>query len=152
MTGELFARKMRSGKVFEEIVARGHENISALHRTTLEITKEKEMTPRGDCIIGVDAERSVRDLNQEIKERIWSEAKLEMDLVLPDYNMRISFSARGSRMLPLTHETDVVVRKSRFTCSRTLCIESDISAGDLDREFVELLRDRRTEIIMRIYA
>ncbi len=143
---------MRSGKVFEEIVARGHENISATHRSTLEITKKRELTPRGNCIIGVDASKSVRDLNHEIKERIWAGKRLEIELVLPDYSMELKFSAKGSEALPLTHETDVVVRKSRFICPRTLCIGSDVSAKDLDRELVEMLRDRKTELVMRIYA
>ncbi len=121
-----------------------------MHKTTLEVTKEAEITPRGNCIIGVRASRSVRDLNDEIKREIWKGSRVFIDLVLPDYGIETSFSARGDKSLTLTHETDVVVRKSRYACPRTLCMESDISARDLDREFVELLKDRKTELIMRI--
>ncbi|HIP58595.1 MAG TPA: DUF371 domain-containing protein, partial [Archaeoglobus profundus] len=36
----------------EVITAWGHPNITAKHRTTLEITKDEELSIRGDCIIG----------------------------------------------------------------------------------------------------
>ncbi|RLF17024.1 MAG: DUF371 domain-containing protein, partial [Thermoprotei archaeon] len=38
-------------EIVEEIIAWGHPNIRALHRSTMEITKEPYVTPRGDCII-----------------------------------------------------------------------------------------------------
>ena len=40
----------------EIVIARGHPNIRATHKTTLEVTKEKELSPRGDCIIGICAD------------------------------------------------------------------------------------------------
>ncbi|NOY10526.1 MAG: DUF371 domain-containing protein [Archaeoglobi archaeon] len=141
---------MRSGRSTEEIIAYGHENITARHRTTLEVTKDKEVTPRGDCIIGVRASKSVRDLNDEVKEGILAGKEMTIELELPDYGMKTSFQAFGSEKLTLSHESDVVVRKSTYTCSRTLAIRSELSASDLDREFVELLRDRKTVLIMRI--
>ncbi len=151
--GKVSVRRMKNGKnIREEIVAYGHENITAIHRTTLEITKESNLTPRGNCIIGIGANKSVRDLSDEIRERIRSGKKIIIELILPDYNMNISFSADGDKNLSLTHEKDVVVRKSSFKCDRTLCIRSTMAARDIDREFVELLKDRRTELIMRLYA
>jgi len=143
---------MKNGKVTEEIFARGHENITAKHKTTLEVTKDSELTPGGDCIIGVKADKSVRDLNLEIKKRIRAGNEILIKLILPDYGSDLSFRARGDRMLQLSHETDVVIRKSGYRCERTLCIHSQISAKDIDRDFVRLLRDRKTELIVRIYA
>ncbi|HIP75502.1 MAG TPA: DUF371 domain-containing protein, partial [Thermococcus paralvinellae] len=35
----------------------GHENIKATHKSTLEITKEDFLTPRGDCIICIKADK-----------------------------------------------------------------------------------------------
>ncbi len=148
----MYVSQMKNGRVIEEIYARGHENITAMHRTTLEITKDSEITPRGDCIIGVNANKSVKDLSAEIKKRIWDGCDILIELSLPEYGIELSFSAKGDRNLSLSHEKDIVIRKSRFKCDRTLCIESQISAKDIDREFVKLLKDRKTELIMRIYA
>ncbi|WP_457591697.1 DUF371 domain-containing protein [Geoglobus sp.] len=142
---------MKNGKsISDEIVAYGHENITAKHRTTLEITKDSELTPRGDCIIGVKADKSVRDLKPELKREIRSGKRLEITLELPDYGLSVSFRAYGSPELSLSHESDVVVRKSGYVCGRTLAVRSELAAADVNREFVKLLRDRRTLIIMRI--
>ncbi|WP_456369695.1 DUF371 domain-containing protein [Geoglobus sp.] len=144
---------MRTGRsICDEIVAYGHENITARHRTTLEVTKDREVTPRGDCIIGVRASKSVRDLSDELRRAIMSAERLNISLELPDYGMSVSFSAEGSERLTLTHERDVVVRKSDFACSRTLAVRSSLAARDLDREFVDLLRDRKTLLMMKIWV
>lgn len=151
MTGGLCAKAMKSGEgISDEILAYGHENITAKHKTTLEVTKDRELTPRGDCIIGVKADKSVRDLSQELKRAITSGKELTITLELPDYELSVSFRAYGSPKLSLNHDTDVVVRKSDYTCSRTLAIKSEVAAADINREFAELLRDRKTVLIMRI--
>lgn len=153
MTGGPCAKAMKSGKgISDEILAYGHENITAKHKTTLEVTRDRELTPRGDCIVGVRADKSVKDLNQELKRAITSGKELNITLELPDYGLKTSFRAYGSEKLTLTHESDVVVRKSTYTCSRTLAIRSELSASDLDREFVELLRDRKTLLTMKIWV
>ena len=38
--------------------AYGHENIRATHNRTIEFTKHKELSVRGDCIIGVNSDFS----------------------------------------------------------------------------------------------
>ncbi|MEM2324735.1 MAG: DUF371 domain-containing protein, partial [Archaeoglobaceae archaeon] len=42
-----------------EILAFGHSNITAKHRTTFEITKDQEISKRADCVIGVKASKSI---------------------------------------------------------------------------------------------
>ncbi|HIG98004.1 TPA: DUF371 domain-containing protein, partial [Candidatus Woesearchaeota archaeon] len=39
--------------------AHGHPNILATHRTTLEITKDSELTTRGNCVVAVAADFSL---------------------------------------------------------------------------------------------
>ncbi len=134
----------------DTIVAFGHENITAKHRTTMEITKEKELSPRGDCIIGVSADKSISELKEAVKERLRRGEKAEIKLVLPDYGVVEILHGWGDSKLTFTHETDVVIRKSRYVCGRTLLISSTKAALDLSREFVDLLRDRKTEIRMII--
>jgi len=134
----------------EEIVAWGHENIKATHRTTLEITKEMFLTPRGDCIIGVRAEKSISEIDERIKERLRAEAMAEIELSLPDYGIEETLVGYGSSKMTFDHPTDIVVRKSDFVCGRTLLIRANRSAIDLDREMVELLRDPKTELLFVI--
>ena len=62
------------------IHAKGHENIRGLHKTTLEITKETHLTPRGDCIIGVSADKSMQDFPEEFKEKIRKSKKIIVEI------------------------------------------------------------------------
>ncbi|RLI85034.1 MAG: DUF371 domain-containing protein [Archaeoglobales archaeon] len=132
----------------EVIVARGHPNIRATHTTTLEVTKDRDLTLRGDCIIGVRADKSVVDLSDDLKGFLRSGYAINVEIILPDYNLRDELTAYGDPRLTFRHETDVVIRKSDFVCDRTLAIRSNKSARDIDREIVELLMDPKTEIIL----
>ncbi len=132
----------------EEVVARGHPNVRATHKTTLEVTKEEELTLRGDCIIGVKADKSLKDFNDEIKDWLRMGKPILVEIVLPDYGLKDYLKAFGSPKLTFRHETDIVIRKSDFVCDRTLAIKSNKSAKDINREMIELLRDPKTELLL----
>jgi hypothetical protein len=134
----------------ELIIARGHENIKAAHPTTLEITKDSELTLRGDCIIGVSATKSISELSDELKEYLKKGKKAEIHLNLPEYGISESLSGYGSEKLTFDHKTDIVIRRSKYVCGRTLLISASKAARDLDREFIKLLRDRKTELHFEI--
>ncbi len=46
----------------------GHENITAMHKTTLEFTKDERLSLNGDCIVGVKADFSLLQLKNFIKK------------------------------------------------------------------------------------
>ncbi len=50
--------------------AYGHPNILATHKTTLEFTKDKEVSLRGDCIIGINSDFDLGKLKDFIKKTI----------------------------------------------------------------------------------
>jgi len=137
-------------KALEVVTAYGHENIKATHKTTFEITKEKDLTPRGDCIIGVKADKSIRELREELKDLLRRGERIEVLLILPDYSLKERVFGFGSERMTFENESDIVIRKSNFVCGRTLLIKANKAAIDLSREFVELLKDRKTVIEMRL--
>jgi len=57
---------------------------------------------------------------------------------------------RGSNLLTLTDEKDLVIRKSTYVSSRTLMINADKAAADLSRRFVQRTRSPSSEIIIRL--
>jgi hypothetical protein len=125
--------------VVEKLVAWGHPNIRATHRTTLEFTKETHLTPRGDCIVAVRADRGSLELRGEFREAVRKEdARIEVVLEVEDF--REVVSGFGSPAITLSHPTDFVVRKSRYVCPRTLMIRADKAAYDLPRPMIERLR------------
>jgi len=54
-------------KAQDVIHCSGHPNVRALHPTTFEVTTEPSLSPAGDCIIGVCADRGASDLNPDLK-------------------------------------------------------------------------------------
>lgn len=127
----------------------GHRNVKALHRTTLEITREEHLTERGDCIIGVRASASVRDLPESLKRHLRSGGMVR--IVISVRGLSFELEAFGDPSLPLTHETDVVVRRSSFISDRTLAIRSTAAAADVPRQIVELLRREERGAFTIIY-
>jgi hypothetical protein len=126
------------------VVAKGHPAITARHRTTFMITKELEVGPKGDCIIGVAADKAGPDLPPDLKDAI--RAGRELLITLEVEGMVEKINAKGHPLLTLDHPTDLVVRKSKFICGRTLAIGADKAAADLQRKFVFALRNPANKI------
>jgi hypothetical protein len=129
----------------ENIVAFGHENIQAIHPSTLMFTREKQLSKTGDCVVGVAADKAVADLNQEVKEKL-KRPNAKLTIIIEAEGLIEQIDALGSPKLILTHPTDMVIRKSSYICDRTLAIRADKSANDLPRELVEKLKNPRQKI------
>jgi len=123
----------------EEIKAFGSPLIRATHKSTFEITRELHLTGRGDCIIAVGANRAARDLSKEFKEAA-RKLGAEIVIIIEAGGVREVVKAYGSPKLTFTHPTDIVIRKSDYTCGRTVAIRADKAARDLSRDLVEKLR------------
>ena len=99
----------------------GHKEILSLHEKTLEITKDDSLTPQGDCIVGVNSNISCIDLPEKMKEKIQNpKSKITFTLKVGKFTFKIQ--GQGSKKLTLKHVSDIVLRKSAFTCSRTIAI------------------------------
>lgn len=126
-------------EIWEVILAYGHKNIQATHRSTLEITREPQLSKRGNCIIAVSADKALADLNAEFKGCL-RRRKAKITMLIEAGEIAELVNAFGSPQLPLTHLTDIVVRKSNYICNRTLAINADKAACDLSRALVEKLK------------
>ncbi len=111
--------------MIKAFLARGHANVQALHKTTLEFTREDRLTPRGDCIIGVS---STHEEDLCIKGM-----KVTIFIVSPCGKEVIRGICTG-------RATDrLVIRKSEHVSEGTVIIKADKAAYDLSRKFVECL-------------
>lgn len=118
-----------------KIKAKGHKNVLSLHKSTFEITKDKDLSLAGDCIIGLDIDKSMVDFSKEFKEKLANDdTKVIVELNTP--NASDIIEGFGHHDLTLTHPTDIVCRKSTFICPRTLMIKSDKAAIDLNRDLI----------------
>lgn len=127
-----------------EIEFSGHKNIRSNHQKTLEITKESHLTPKGDCIIGVNATASCFDLPKALKDKLKSENSL-ITFLIKVGDQEFIVKGKGHSELTLTHLEDIVIRKSNFVCPRTLSVKCDKASDLLPREMVTLLQDPKTK-------
>ena len=122
------------------IKSKGHKNVSSLHKSTFEITKDVEIGPTADCIIGVDMDDSMLDFPEEFKEKI-ANSNTKIAVILDTENGHDEIIGFGHENLTLTHPTDIVCRTSDFTCPRTLMIKSSKAARDLNSDLVSDLKN-----------
>jgi len=133
----------------EEITFQGHKNVLSLHSRTIEITKDANLTKKGDCILGVSANKACNDLNSSIKDRLRTTGTVvKISIVVEPFEFKLSGS--GSNTLEISHGHDIVLRKSKYVDSRTLAVSCDKSAFDIPRNLVTLLTNAETKGMMKI--
>lgn len=132
-------------ELVEVIFAKGHENITATHQTTLEITKDTHLTRMGNCIIAVGADKAIQDLNIEFRKNLAKDAS-RLTLLIEAGGITETVVAYGSSNLMLEHPSDIVVRKGTYICDRTLAIRADKAARELSRELVNQLRNSKQKV------
>ena len=129
----------------EVIIAKGHKNILATNRNTVEITRESHLSKRGDCIIAVASNKGVGDLSDGFKRLLRQDAA-RLTVRIEAGSAEDVVTGWGDPRLVLTHFTDSVVRKSNYVCSRTLAVRADKAAVDLSRQLVEKLKNPQQRV------
>lgn len=138
-------------RIIEELFAQGHPNVLARHATTFEITKDIELTRRGDCVIAVSATKGAADLSMEFK-RLCRNDEARILVELQAAGIAESIEGRGSGRLTVSHPTEIVGRKSTHISDRTIMIRADRAACDIDRDLVDALKSPTTRLRVRIIA
>ena len=126
-----------------EIPFKGHKNILSLHEKTIEITKDTELTVNGACIIGTNSNLACIDLPEKFKKKIQNPDSTIVFTIVADGHS-FSIHGMGSEKLTLKHTSDIVLRKSAFTCSRTIAIKCDKASDDIPRTMVKKLQNPKT--------
>ncbi|MCE4606806.1 MAG: DUF371 domain-containing protein [Desulfurococcales archaeon] len=112
----------------------GHRNIRATHRSTLEVTVEESLTPRGDCIVGVKAPHGASGIPEGVKDALrrgWRAC-----LVIVAHGVSDVVCGWGDERLMLSNEGRMIFRKSSYIDPATVFINADKSAGDLQRRLI----------------
>ena len=135
--------------VEDVIEARGHPNVRALHRTTFEVTRESHLTPRGDCIIGVRADKAARDLNPELRLALRNPGARVL-VILETPGSRDQVEAWGSEGITADDDRRIIVRRSSYVEPATIAVRASKAARHLSRELVsELRQGTRLTVVVR---
>ncbi len=137
-------------RAVEQFSAWGHPLVTATHRSTFEITAEDHLSASGSCIIAVRSEVGAADLSDRFCTLLRMPGSiLKTDLVCRE--TRVTVRSSGSADLTLDHPTDLVWRRSAFTCGRTIGVYSDHTAGTLPRDLIALLvQGERLDVTMTV--
>jgi len=115
----------------------GHPNISSSHKTTLEFAKDKELTKRGTCIVGVKADFSLQEIQKLLKSRK-IKIIIEKEEIIADTNPEFN------------DKKEIVIRKTDFKSERTLGINANKAAVNLSRKLIEKLKNPKEKVTVEI--
>lgn len=127
----------------------GHKNITARHKTTLEFTKDDEVSLEGDCIIGVNADFSLPKLKEFIKSS--GSNKIIITIKPIEFNKKkayqnIAETINAEINLNFDSDKEIVIRKTDFLSKRTFAIKSDKAAFEMDKRLIGLLGQENSKI------
>jgi len=139
----------------EVVHARGHEHVSAAHTSTFEVTSDDWLTPAGDCILAVDADRVPADFDDAFVDACRdAAATIRATLTATTENgatVTDTIAGRGHPELSFENDRSHVGRTSKYVDDRTVLVEADAAAADLDRGLVDALAagaDLRLELVV----
>jgi hypothetical protein len=132
----------------ETVRAHGHEHVTAAHGSTLEVTTDDWLTPAGDCILAIEADRSPAEFDEAFVAACRdTDARIEATIAVDpagDWEntaYETTVTGYGHPDLTFTDDRGAVVRTSDHVDDRTVAVGADAAAADLDRGLVAALAD-----------
>jgi hypothetical protein len=123
----------------EEVVhASGHEHVSAEHASTVEVTTDDFLTPAGDCILAVEADRAPADFGESFGATC-ADAAATIVATIDVEGKTARVEGEGHPDLTFASERSAVARTSTYVDDRTVMVGADAAARDIDREMVDAL-------------
>lgn len=134
------SEEQQSAMLTEEITAVGHENVTAAHQSTFEITTDDYLTPSGDCILAIEADRAPASFSPEFVDACRQQSvPISITLIAGDHREQVQ--ALGTPALTFESDRSAVVRTSDYVDDRTVAVAASKAAADFDDGFVEALSD-----------
>ncbi|QSG03543.1 DUF371 domain-containing protein [Natranaeroarchaeum sulfidigenes] len=122
----------------ERISAHGHKHVSADHASTFEVTTDDFLTPAGDCILAIEADRAPADFDPEFVDAC-QDAEATITATVEVGGMSQSVTGSGHPDLSFESDRSAVVRASDHVDDRTVTVNADHGAIGIDDEIVDAL-------------
>src|SRR6056297_3308118 len=105
----------------ETVRAVGHENVTARHASTFEVTTDDYLTPAGDCILGIEADRAPADFAEEFVAACQhADATIAANFETEEYAETVV--GRGHPDLSFENDRSAVGRTSDYVDDRTVLV------------------------------
>jgi len=141
----------------------GHENVTSRHKTTLEFTKDSELSLKGDCIVGLKADFSLVQLKKFIDSKINKKITITIETIndnklknngnLNEMGGKIIETINAEINPDFNSDKEIVIRKSDFVDGRTFAINADKAAVELNKDLIGFLRvkENKIRVIFKTY-
>mgnify|MGYP001617782560 CR=1 FL=1 len=124
--------------------AYGHPNILGMHKTTLEFTKDNELSLNGDCIVGVNADFELKEIKNFIENS--NNKKISITIKTISKNKKIKDMILAELNLNFSDEKELVIRKTDFVSERTFATKANKAAFDLGRDLIGFLKEKKNKV------
>lgn len=128
----------------------GHRNILAAHKTTLEFTKDSELTLKGDCIVGIKADFNLDAIKEFIKKSKDKKIAITIKRISNAYDNDNEEKIDAEINPGFSSDNELVIRKTNFFSERTFAVNSNKAASDLDRSLISYLKESGNKIVVII--
>ncbi|ELY97570.1 hypothetical protein C482_13144 [Natrialba chahannaoensis JCM 10990] len=122
----------------EHIHAQGHEHVRAEHTSTFEVTTDDYLTPAGDCILAINADRAPADFDPDFITAC-QDADATITVTIEADGHTETVTGRGDPALEYTNERSAVGRTSDYVDDRTIMVGAEFAADGFDRDLIEAL-------------
>ncbi len=123
----------------EVIHARGHDAVRAEHASTFEVTTDDWLTPAGDCILAIDADRAPADFDPAFVAACRNhDARVACEARVGEHVHVVE--GRGHPDLTFESDRSAVGRTSDYVDDRTVLVDADHAAAGFSREMVAALQ------------
>jgi len=140
MTDDATATVDATDELTEVVHAEGHENVTAEHASTLEVSSDDFLTPAGDCILAIEADRVPADFSETFVDACQdADATITATIEAGGHTERVV--GRGDPDLSFDNERSHVCRTSEYVDDRTVMVGADKAATDVNRDIVAALAD-----------
>ena len=129
-----------SDELVEVVHAHGHEHVTAEHVSTLEFTSDDYLTPAGDCILAIEADRVPADFSEGFLHACQAHGATITATIEADGHTH-EVTGRGHPEFSFENERSHVIRTSDYVDDRTVMVGGSGAAADVDRELVDALAD-----------
>jgi len=130
----------------EVIHAHGHGNVTATHRSTFEVSMDRDISTAADCIIAVGADKGAASLSGSFKNAASMDDAF-ITVAISSGGFKDTVTGWGSKDMTFTVEDSMVFRTSNYVCGRTVMIYADKPAARLDRDLIKALMEKNEAII-----
>ena len=132
----------------------GHKNIRGTHPSTIEFTRDHGLSPKGDCILGIEASFTPSEIERFMKQALGGRHNpVPISIEIYIEGSKEPMETLTALLNPGFHDThEMVLRTSDFHSGRTFGIRASKAAAQLNRGFIEKLRDPKTRAEVVISA